>query len=114
MYGTCGQHTGCRPRLILDVFGGWGSGSAAGRIELQYDGSLADSLLSQYQFSRPGYQSFRGALRNSGSVIDGGRAPSSHMAQYMGRGKAMRALSRARPRLMRAAALSACMRNGIG
>ena len=50
----------------------------------------------------PGYQSFRGTLRNSRSVIDGGRAPSSRMAQYMGSGKAMRALSRARPRLMRA------------
>ncbi len=36
--------------MILEVFGGWGSGSAAGRIELRYDGALADSLLSQYRF----------------------------------------------------------------
>ena len=29
--------------MILDVFGGWGSASAAGRVEFQYDGSLASA-----------------------------------------------------------------------
>ena len=44
----------------------------------------------------------------------GGSAPISHIAMYIGHGKAIRALSRFRPWRMIRAALSASMMNGMG